>query len=360
MIRPARPSLVLAILILFAGCRRPEPAKTELAAALTVELVSPRRDDWPQRVPASGALEAWEESIIGAEIGGLKLAEVLVNVGDVVTKGQLLARFTDENVRMDLAQAEAAVAEAEANLVLSQDQAQRARELNAGNAMSRQDLLNLETNEKKNAAKLSSTRAQLETQRLRLKYTRVVAPDDGVISSRTATMGTVSTAGAQLFRLIRQGRLEWRAEVNAEALAAVRIGQDAEIGLSDGSRIRGKVRQLSPVVSTATRSGVIYVDLEQTEGLKAGMFVAGELLLPSRPALHVPEGAIVYRDGFQYVMKVGADHRIRQIKVTTGRRDRSGLEITHGVSEGDQLVSSGGSFLNEGDAVRIAGVAMQP
>lgn len=352
------PGLLVALAFI-SGCRRPEAAKTEPSPALTVELVSPRIDTWPLRIPANGALEAWEESIVGAEIGGLKLEEVLVNVGDVVTKGQLLARFSDENVRMDLIQFEASVVEAEANLFLAQDQAKRARELNQGKAMSQQDLLSFETSEKKAAAKLSSSKAQLEAQRLRLRYTHVVAPDDGVISSRTATTGTVPTNGAQLFRLIRQGRLEWRAEVNADALAQVRIGQDAEITLPSGTRVRGKIRQLSPVVSSSTRSGLVYVDLEHAEGLKAGMFVSGNLLLPGVPALHLPESTLVYRDGFQYVMNVGPDHRIRQIKVTTGRRDRTSVEITHGVAEGDQLVSSGGSFLNEGDAVRIATTSVQ-
>ncbi len=288
-----------AALILVAGCRKAEPAKAEPAAALTVSLVSPRTEVWPDRVVASGSIEPWEESIIGAEIGGLRLSEVLVNVGAEVAKGQLLARFSDENVRMDLIQAEAALVEAEANLFLAKDQADRARQLNATSAMSRQDLLNLETAEKRNAAKLSTARAQLEVQRLRLRYTQVLAPDDGVISVRSATVGAVMANGTQLFRLIRQGRLEWRAELDSRALERIQPGQQVEILLSGNARLRGVVRQSSPVVSPTTRSGLVYVDLPEPGAIRAGMFLSGEILLSGSAALHAPESVLVHRDGFQ-------------------------------------------------------------
>ncbi len=339
--------------LLFASCRKAEPARAEPAAALTVALVSPRTDTWPERIVASGSIEPWEESVIGAEIGGLRLSEVLVNVGDVVRKGQVLARFNDENVRMDIVQAEASLLEAEANLVLSKDQADRARQLNATSAMSRQDLLNFETTEKRNAARLSAAQAQLEIQRLRLRYTQVVAPDDGVISARSATVGAVMANGTQLFRLIRQGRLEWRAELDSRALERIQPGQAVEILVSGGTPLRGVVRQASPVVSATTRSGLVYVDLPNPGALKAGMFLSGEILLPGAPALHVPESVLVHRDGFQYVMQVPADRRVRQVKVVTGRRNGRNVELLQGVTAGDALVASGGSFLNEGDLVRL-------
>ncbi|HEY0966367.1 MAG TPA: efflux RND transporter periplasmic adaptor subunit [Opitutaceae bacterium] len=348
---------VLAALLIVTGCRKTEPAKAEPAAALTVALVSPRTDTWPERIVASGSIEPWEESIIGAEIGGLRLSEVLVNVGDAVTKGQLLARFSDENVRMDLIQAEAALVEAEANLVLAKDQADRARQLNATSAMSRQDLLNLETAEKRSAARLSTAQAQLEVQRLRLRYTQVLAPDAGVISARSATVGAVMANGTQLFRLIRQGRLEWRAELDSRALERIQPGQNVEIVLTGAARLRGVVRQSSPVVSATTRSGLVYVDLPEPGTLKAGMFLSGEILLPGSPALHAPESVLVHRDGFQYVMKVSADRRVRQVKVVTGRRNGKDVELLQGVTDEDQLVASGGSFLNEGDLVRLGGNA---
>lgn len=353
MIRSRFILTVLVAVLLSAGCRKADPVKVEPAAALTVALASPRSDPWPERVIASGSIEPWEESVIGAEIGGLRLSEVLVNVGDTVTKGQVLARFSDENVRMDVVQAEAALAEAEANLDLSKDQADRARQLNATQAMSRQDLLSFETTEKRNAARVSATRAQLEVQRLRLRYTQVLAPDAGVISARSATVGAVMANGTQLFRLIRQGRLEWRAELDSRALERIRPGQAVEIAITGASPLRGVVRQTSPVVSASTRSGLVYVDLPEPGTLKAGMFLSGEILLPGSPALHVPESVLVHRDGFQYVMKVPPDRRVRQVKVVTGRRNGGDVELLQGVSPEDQLVAAGGSFLNEGDLVRL-------
>lgn len=347
-------SLIFALAaLLVAGCRKAEPARAEPAAALTVSLVSPRTDSWPERVVASGSIEPWEESVIGAEIGGLRLSEVLVNVGDVVKKGQTLARFSDENVRMDLVQAEAALAEAEANLLLSKDQADRARQLHATSALSGQDLLNFETTEKRNAARLSASQAQLEIQRLRLRFTQVLAPDDGVISARSATVGAVMANGTPLFRLIRQARLEWRAELDPRALSRIQPGQSVEILVTDGPPLRGVVRQTSPVVSSTTRSGLVYVDLPDPGTFKAGMFLAGEILLAGSPALHAPESVLVHRDGFQYVMQVSADRRVRQVKVVTGRRHGQDVELLQGVTAEAALVASGGSFLNEGDLVRI-------
>jgi multidrug efflux pump subunit AcrA (membrane-fusion protein) len=114
------------------------------------------------------------------------------------------------------------------------------------------------------------------------------------------------------------------------------------------------VRQVSPVVDAGTLTGTIYVDLPASGPLRAGMFVAGEIQFSDTPALHVPESTLVYRDGYQYVMQVDAGRRVHQLKVTTGRRQGDEVEITVGLSAGIELVASGGSFLNEGDTVRVA------
>ncbi len=335
------------------SCRRNTSAAGEGKAALTVSLVSPISTTWPECFAVSGDVSAWQESVIGAEVGGLKLEEVFVNIGDTVRKGQVLARFSEETTRADLDQAEASVAEAEANLAFYRDQAERARRLSGTGTVSREQELQYDANEKTGAAKLASAKAQFVNQQLKLRYTQVLAPDDGLISSRTATVGAVLSTGSELFRLIRQSRLEWRAEVPAERLARMSPGLEVSLQPVGTPAVAGRIRQISPVVSSDTRTGLVYVDLPEPGPLKAGMYVSGQITFGDTPALHLPESVIVYRDGYQYAMKVDAARRIHQLKVTVGRRQGSQVEVLSGVALGDELVASGGSFLNENDRVLV-------
>lgn len=345
--------LLVAVLPFIAACSRPAPADTPSKAALTVTLVTPATSVWAEQIAASGSVTAWQESIIGAEVGALKLDEVLVNVGDAVRQGQVLARFNDETTRATLAQVEASVAMAEANLALARDQADRARRLDGTGTVSRETLLQQEAAEKTSAAQLASAQAQFAAQRLNLQHTQVLAPDDGLISARSATVGAVLGGGAELFRMIRQGRLEWRAEVPVDRLASVAPGQEVTLRPAGHPSVNGRVRQVAPKVDAGTGSGTVYVDLPEPGTLKAGMYAAGDIRLSESPALHIPESALVYRDGYTYVMKVDANRQVHRLKVTTGRRQGTTVEILQGVTAGDQLVVSGGSFLNEGDTVLV-------
>lgn len=351
---PATPSagLLLAALLLGA-CSRHAPTEETNKAALTVTLVAPISAAWPELIAASGSVTAWQESIIGAEVNALKLEEVLVNVGDSVHQGQVLARFNAETTRANLAQVEASVAMAEANFALARDQADRARRLDGTGTVSHETLLQYEASEKNSAAQLASAQAQLAAQRLYLQHTQVLAPDDGLISSRSATVGAVLNGGAELFRMIRQGRLEWRAEVPADLLARVTPGQEVALRPAGYPPVSGRVRQVAPKVDVGTGSCLVYVDLPQPGTLKAGVYAAGDIRLGESAALHVPESALVYRDGYTYVMKIDASHKVHQIKVTTGRRQGATVEIVQGVTPDDQLAASGGSFLNEGDTVLV-------
>lgn len=345
--------LLVAVLPLIAACSRPAPADTPSKAALTVTLVTPATAVWAEQIAASGSVTAWQESIIGAEVGALKLDEVLVNVGDAVRQGQVLARFNAETTRATLAQVEASVAMAEANLALARDQADRARRLDGTGTVSRETLLQQEAAEKTSAAQLASAQAQLAAQRLNLQHTQVLAPDDGLISARSATVGAVLGGGAELFRMIRQGRLEWRAEVPVDRLASVAPGQEVTLRPAGHPSVNGRVRQVAPKVDAGTGSGTVYVDLAEPGTLKAGMYAAGDIRLSESPALHIPESALVYRDGYTYVMKVDANRQVHRLKVTTGRRQGTTVEILQGVTATDQVVASGGSFLNEGDTVLV-------
>lgn len=340
-------------LLLSSACSRTAAQKSADRAALTVTVVTPASSVWAERIAASGTVAAWQESIIGAEVNALKLEEMLAEVGDSVRKGQVLARFNDETVRAELAQTEAAVAMAEANLALAQDQVERARRLDGSGTISRETALQFEVSLKTSTAQLASSKAQLSAQRLRLQRTQVVSPDDGLISSRSATVGSVLSPGVELFRLIRQGRLEWRAEIPLEHISKINPGMEATLLPAGRPPITGRVRIVSPKIEATSGIGIVYVDIPPTDHLLAGTYAVGGIQLAESPATHVPESALVYRDGYTYLMKVEADSTVRQIKISTGRRQGTTVEILNGVGPADKIVATGGSFLSDGDTVRI-------
>jgi HlyD family secretion protein len=320
---------------------------------LTVNVVKPQVSDWPVRLSANGNIVAWQEAIVGAEANGLRLNDVRVNVGDQVRKGQVIATLAADTSRADVAVLAASVAEAEAALAEAQANAARARSLQDSGALSAQQINQFLTAEKTANARLAATKAQAQSGQLRLGFTRVLAPDDGVISARAATVGAVVSPGQELFRLIRQNRLEWRGEVTAAELPRVVPGQKVVITTPSGQVVNGKVRAIAPTVDPQTRNALTYVDLERSSAAKPGMFAKGEFDLSLARAVHVPQSAVVARDGFTFVMRVDASNKVTQVKVQPARRNGDRLEIKEGLKEGDTIVANGAAFLTEGDTVRV-------
>lgn len=324
--------------------------------ALTVTTARPATARLPLRLAANGNVAAWQEAVIGSESNGLRLREVRVNVGDGVRKGQVLAVFDADPVNADLAQAGAALQEAEANAAAAQADAQRARALKSSGAMSEQQVSQYITAERTAAARVAAARATRSQQQLRLKYTQVVAPDSGIVSSRNATVGAVAGVGTELFRMIRQGRLEWRAEVTSAELPRMKPGLKAQVRTASGASITGTVRTVAPTVDPQSRVALVYVDLPPSLSpdapLKAGMFAGGQFELGESSALTVPQQAIAVRDGFAYVFRLNPDMRVSQVKVTTGRRLGDRVEVVAGLPADALVVVSGAGFLNDGDLVR--------
>lgn len=335
----------------------PKPAAAAARPALTVAVVTPIRADWPQTLAANGNIAAWQEAVIGSELSGLRITEVLANVGDSVKRGQLLARIASDAVAADLAQAQATVAEAEAALAESQAHAERSRKLLAQGFISPQATISATTGEQAGHARLAAARARVQAEQVRLAHTRVLAPDDGVIASRAATVGSLTQPGQELFRLIRGGRLEWRAEVTAGELSRIKPGMSAGLTLASGARAEGKVRTVAPTVDPATRNGIVYVDLPAGSSARAGSFARGEFELGRASALALPQNAVLLRDGFAYVFLVGADGRVAQTKVALGRRSAQQVEVTSGLSPEARVVAAGGAFLADGDLVRVVEAA---
>ena len=331
------------------GEKKPVAAKP----ALSVVVTRPQRATLPLTVHANGNIAAWQEASIGTEANGLRLAEVRVNVGDVVKRGEILATFSPETMQVDLLQTRASLAEAEATLADAAANAERAQSLRATGALSEATINQYVTAERTARARLEAQRAAVQARQLKVTQTAVVAPDDGVISARNATVGAVLPAGQELFRMIRQGRLEWRAEVQAADLAQVQPGTRATVTTAGGSAIAGKVRMVAPTVDPQTRLGIVYVDLPAPGVARAGMFARGEFELGSSSALTLPASAVQLREGFSYVFKVGADSKVTQAKIGVGRRVGDRIEVTGGLEPDARVVASGGGFLAENDTVRV-------
>ncbi|MDK4740372.1 efflux RND transporter periplasmic adaptor subunit (plasmid) [Rhizobium sp. CB3060] len=330
-------------------------AEQAAAPALTVSLTIPSQRDWPETVPASGWLKPWQEAIIASETSGLRITDVLVDVGSVVTKGQTLARLSQESVLADLRKQEAAVVTAKANLTKAKANADRARQLSSSGALSDEKITEYFADEQTATASLASEEAALDSEKIKLGQTTITAVDDGLITSRSANLGAVVSTGTELFRMVRQQRVEWQAEVSARYLPRISEGLSVAINGPDGHAIEGKVRLVGPSVSTDTSRTIVYVALPADARPRTGLYVTGNIELQTTPALTVPETAIVFRDGISYVFAAGEDNRVRRVRVETGRRNDGEVEIISGIDASSKVVTSGGAFLSDNDLVKIAG-----
>ena len=330
-------------------------------AALSVEVTQPVKVQWPMTLVLNGSVYPWQEALVSAEIAGLRIQQILADVGAHVSKGQLLVVLADETVKADLQKQLATVEKDKAALAEAKSNADRAREIKDSGALSAQKINEYMISEQTARANLALSEAELENQKIRLRQTKVVAPDDGVISSRSANLGNVVSAGAELFRLVRQNRIEWRGEVNADQQNALHAGQAVNLSLPGGKKVAGTVRLLSPTVDNNTRNALVYVDIPK-ESAKPGMYVQGQVDIGQQQGLAVPLSAVTYRDGFAYVFELkaaGADgiSKVVQRKVQTGRTREQLIELLGGVEAGAALVLSGGAFLNDGDMVKVVSVA---
>ena len=329
--------------------------------SLTVTITMPQTANLAQKISANGNLAAWQEAVIGAEANGLKITEVRVNVGDRVQRGDVLAVLQADSLRAELAQAEGTLAEAAASAQEAKAQAERARSLQQQGFFSNAQLSQALAADASAQARVQSARAMVQLQNVRLSQTQVRAPDAGIISARQATVGSVVGAGTELFRLIRQGRIEWRAEVTAAEIGRIQVGAPVQIKAASGQQLQGKVRMVAPSVDAQTRNALVYVDLPaQTGSARAGMYAQGEIALGQSQALTVPQSAVVVRDGFSYVYTVGADQKVSQLKVQTGRQSGDRVEVVGGLKADARVVASGGAFLNHGDTVRVVDTPPPP
>lgn len=330
-------------------------AASSVKPALTVALTPVKAESWPQLLSATGSLAAWREVQVGSELGGQRIQQVAVELGQRVRKGQLLAQLQSASVAADLAASRAGLLEAEATAREAVSTAARLKTLAGTDAVSAQQLEQAQAAAAGAEARAAAAKARVQADELRLSYTRIVAPVDGIVSSKEAVEGALPQAGQTLFSLIRDGRLEWRAEVPASELAQLQPGQKVRVLPAGGTQpLEGKVRVVAPTVDATTRLGRVLVDLSGSNAAaRAGVFARGDFVLGDANVLTVPQTALLLRDGFAFVFKTEGS-KVRQVKVELGRRQGDRVEIRHGLKATDKVVAQGVGFLADGDTVRVA------
>jgi RND family efflux transporter MFP subunit len=327
-------------------------------AALSVQTLQPKMQTITRTLTANGALNAWQEAVIGSQVSGLQLQEINAQVGDHVKKGQVLAVFDTQSLQVEIAQHKANLAQAQAQAYEAQLNFDRVKQVEHAGAFSAQQIDQLQANAQISQAKVDVVKAQFAQAQLSLKHAQVLAIDDGVITAQNATLGEVAAQGQALFRMIRKERLEWQGEVSSDELLKLKTGMRVTVSVGEIKKT-GTIRMLAPTLSTQNRNALIYVDLPDaySSGLRAGMFARGEIALEKISAITVPFSVISLRDGFSYVYKLGQNNgdlsNVVQIKVSLGERIGDDIEILSGVSLQDSLVASGSAFLSDGDWVRV-------
>ncbi|UXI66898.1 efflux RND transporter periplasmic adaptor subunit [Tahibacter amnicola] len=362
IVRPLSVAALIVAALVLSACGRSDAEKppATAAASLSVSLVQPQNRAIKQRLLASGAIAAHEEMQLGVELNGLRIAEVLVDIGQSVKRGQTLLKLDTRTLDSDLAQAEAAVAEAEAMQQMAGSNAERAKSLRPLGHISARDFDELIATSRQAAARAASAKALRDAAALRRSFAELRAPDDGVISRRSAEPGQVVNSGAELLRMIRGGRLEWRGTLPAEDLIRVQEGTIVQVATPDGRTVEGQVRAIAAALDPTTRTGMVYARLDDPGSLRAGMFAQGELLLGETAALVVPLAAIVQRDGHSYVFTVDNEQRAVRKRIETGAVDGTVAEVRSGISATDAVIGRGAAFLSDGDRVRVVPAGAQP
>ena len=325
-----RVALIVATALSLAACGGEKTADAEAKAgeggsSQTVTVATAVLESLPRTVSASGTISAWEEVPVGAETGGLTATGVYVDEGSYVRQGQPLVQMNDALLRAQLRQQQASLDTALAN--------QRA-----------------------SAANMSAAEAALSEIRTRLSQATIKAPVSGLVISRNVTRGQIISPGSELFRIVRDGRLELDAQVPETELGLVRAGQGAVVSSDQVGETTGRVRIVTPEVDPQTRLGIARITLTGG-GFRPGMFGRARIDVGTQPAVTLPTAAVLYRENRAGVFILDGEGRARFRPVAIVSRSSERTAVT-GIEAGARIIVSGAGFLGEGDRVRVAPAAV--
>jgi len=336
--------------VALAGCSKPAPAaKTDAPITLTVARVAMR--PLTGGLTASGNLVSREEAGVASELSGYRVAEVYVDEGDWVKQGQPLARLDDTLLRSQIAQQQANLDQQTVAGQRAQAEADRVKGLDNAGVLSMEQISERRLAAKSAQASVGVAKAQLDDLKTRDGRMVIRAPVSGRVLERTARPGDTSAPGTTLYRIARDGLVEFDAEVSQADLAHIAVGEPVEIDLPSDARVVGHVRFISPRVDVQTGLGHVRVALPVREDLRPGGFARGVFQAVNHPAPAVPEGAVHFDANGASVMVIDNDGRVRRAPIQTGLRAGGYVQLVQGPPVGTRVALGGGAFVLDGDKV---------
>ena len=348
--------LAAGVLIIALLMARPQPDAAAVApvAALTVTTTTLVSQPLQRTLAATGSVHAWQELVIAPQLGGYRVEAVKADIGHTVKAGQELARLDDGLLASEVNARRAAVSKSRALADKAEADYRRAQTLEARKLLSTADLERRHSDWLAAQADSELARANLDSAELNLTNARITAPAAGVISARSVNLGEIAQVGKAMFRLLRDNRIEWRAEVPESQLLQLRAGQSVRVYTADGKSLAGTLRSIDPTVDANKRNATVYVDLPQPGGARPGMFARGEFLLDNAAANTIPLASVVRSDGYSYVFAIGKDRIVQRRRIETGALAGDRIEVVRGLASGEVIVHSGAAFLKDGDRVDVA------
>lgn len=331
-------------------------SEQQKAVVMMVEAATPIPVEVTETLDATGIIHAKDTAEVSGKLTGTTIEKVLVDVGDTVKAGQVLAVLDSQALKDTLIQAEADLALSHANLKKAEADLARVEPLLKIDAISRQEVDNYRTILAQTKATITSNEARLNNAKTNLKNTLIVAPVSGIISSKTAEVGLLVN-GSSLFSIIKNGQLEWRAVINPKDASKLSGGgQSAVLALNNDESITGKLSHLSPTADNS-RQLIAHVLLPNNEKIKAGMYQAGQFILSFEQKLALPVSAVMTTDGYDYVWVLHPNtsqntYTVKRAKITT--HNRIGDKIVAEIDKNAIVVAKSTSFLSENDIVGVA------
>jgi RND family efflux transporter MFP subunit len=323
------------------------------ATAPQVTVIVPGETMVADTVTGPGSIAARRDEAVGVQGEGGLVTAVLVDAGQNVQKGQVLARLDRAVQVQQVAQLAASVRQAEADARLAEANLNRAQALVAKGFISKADIDQRMATRDGAVARVAVARAQLAESQERLARLDIRAPASGLLLSRNVETGQVVGPGSgALFRIAEGGVLEMRAQVAEQDMARLRPGMAATVTpVGSTETFNGKIWLIDPVIDANSRQGIARIALAYNPGLRVGAFArarieAGEA---SRPVL--PQSAVQADERGSYVLVVGKDNKVERRAITIGTVGDEGVSIASGLNGSEKVVASAGAFLRPGEKV---------
>jgi HlyD family secretion protein len=344
---------------LLSGGKAAHTTLSDRSAVPLVSVIVPALQSVTSNVTFTGAIAARYDMPIGNEGDTGRLTAVYVEAGDHVKRGQILAKIDDSVMVQQVNRLAASLEQAKAQAELSAAEYKRALGVEAAGALSAEDIAKRRATSITDAANVKVVAAQLAEADARLGRTRISAPIEGTVLTRSAEIGQIaSPGGAALFRVASGGEVEMRGQIAEQDLAQVKVGQAATVYLTGMERpFTGTVRLLGAVIDPATRLGDIRISLKPDLALRPGAFARAQVAVDKAPRPVLPQTAVMADDNGSYVLIVNSSSRVERRAVRVSGTTNGGVIVAGGLTGNERVVATAGGFLRDGEEVKVAPAA---